>query len=76
MKTGLLKNYKGTIVVELPNSYNLTALNTDGDFYMPYLPTTDLWFLPQGKLSPLKIALRGNLSTMTATDINLRAEVE
>ena len=75
MKTGLLKNYKGNIVVELPNSYNLTALNTDGDFYMPYLPTTDLWFLPQGKLSPLQIGIKQGITSMTATDINLAAEI-
>ncbi len=75
MKTGLIKNYKGSIVVEMPNSYNMIDLNTAGDFYAPQLPTTDLWFLPQGQLSPLQIGLRGGLTTMTATDINLRAEV-
>jgi len=75
MKTGLIKNYKGTLVVELPNSYNMTDLNVAGDFYAPMLPTTDLWFLPQGQLSPLQIGLRGGLTSMTATDINLRAEV-
>jgi hypothetical protein len=76
LKTGLIKSYKGTVVVEIPNAYDLTALNTAGTFYKPYLPTTDLWFAPQGKVSPLKIGLRGGLTSMTATDINLRAEVE
>lgn len=75
MKTGLLKNYKGSLVVEIPNSYNLTELNANGDFYKPYLPTTDLWFIPQGLYSPLQIGLRGGLTSMTATDINLRSEV-
>ena len=50
-------------------------LNTAGDFYAPQLPTTDLWFLPQGMMTPLQIGLRGGLTSMTATDINLRAEV-
>ena len=72
MKTGLIKNYKGSIVVEMPNSYNMINLNTTGDFYAPMLPTTDLWFLPQGAYNALQIALRGGLTSMTATDINLR----
>ena len=75
MKTGLIKNYKGSIVVEMPNSYNMINLNTAGDFYAPQLPTTDLWFLPQGIMTPLQIAVRKNLMSMTATDISLRAEV-
>jgi len=75
MKTGLIKNYKGSIVIEIPNTYNMIDLNVTGDFYAPLLPTTDLWFLPQGKVSPLQIGLRAGLTSMTATDINLRAEV-
>jgi len=75
MKTGLIKNYKGSIVVELPNTYNMIDLNTAGDFYAPQLPTTDLWFLPQGIMSPLQIAVRKGMTTMTATEISLRAEV-
>ena len=75
MKTGLIKFYKGSIIVEMPNSYNMIDLNTAGDFYAPQLPTTDLWFLPQGMMTPLQIGLRGGLTSMTATDINLRAEV-
>jgi len=75
MKTGLIKTYKGSIVVELPNSYNMIDLNTAGDFYAPQLPTTDLWFLPQGQISPLQICLRGGLTSMTATDLNTRSQV-
>lgn len=75
MKTGMLKNYKGNLVVEIPNTYDLTELNTAGDFYKTVLPTSDLWFMPQGKMSPLKICLRGGLTSMTANEINLRAEI-
>jgi hypothetical protein len=75
MSTGLLKNWKGTPVVEIPNAYNMTALNTAGDFYKPYLPTSDLWFIPQGQMTPLQIVMRGGLTSMTATDINSRSEV-
>jgi hypothetical protein len=62
-------------VVEIPNTYNLTELNTAGNFFKTYLPTTDLWFIPQGKLSPLLTVNRGGLQTMTAKDINTAQEV-
>ena len=75
MATGLLKSYKGSLVVELPNTYNLVDLNTAGDFYAPLLPTTDLWFTPQGLLSPLQIGIRAGLTSLTATDINIKSEV-
>lgn len=75
MATGLVSNYKGSIVVEIPNSYNMTELNTSGDFYKPYLPTTDLWFIPQGILTPLQIVIRSGITSMTQTDINTRSEV-
>lgn len=75
MKTGLLKSYKGTPIVEISNTYNLNELNTAGDFYKPLLPTSDLWFIPQGIISPLQIGIKSGIIPMTATDINLRAEV-
>lgn len=75
LKTGLISTYKKCAVVEIPNGYNLTQLNTAGDFYKPYLPTTDLWFVPQGQLTPLATVNRGGLTSMTANDINTRSEV-
>lgn len=75
MKTGIIKNYKGSLVVEIPNAYNMVDLNVAGDFYAPMLPTTDLWLLPQGATAPLQIGLRGGLTSMTATDLNTRSQV-
>ena len=74
-KTGLLKMYKGTPIVEIPNSYNVTKLNATGDFYDTYLPEGLLYFLISGALSPLKIGFKGGLQTMAGQDINLRADV-
>jgi len=74
-RTGLVKNYNGTTVIEVPNTYNLTELNTAGDFFKPYLNTTDMWFVPQGQLTPLNIVYRGGLTTMTGTNINTREEI-
>lgn len=74
-KTGLLKTYKGTPIVEIPNAYNMTKLNATGDFYDTYLPEGLLYFLISGALSPLKIGFKGGLQTMAGQDINLRADV-
>lgn len=74
-KTGLLKTYNGTPVVEIPNGYNLTKLNKDGDFYDTYLPEGLLFFLVTGAMSPLKIGFRGGLQSMAGQDINLRSDV-
>jgi len=75
LRTGLISTYKNSSVVEMPNSFDLTKLNTAGDFYGLELPTTDLWFIPQGQLTALQMINRGGLSSMTATDINTRSEV-
>ena len=72
MKTGLLHNYLGSPVVEIPNSYNPTKLNTDGTYYDTYLNETGLFIIPQGTYNPLKICRRGGLTTSTAYDINTR----
>lgn len=74
-QTGLLKTYRGTPVVEIPNSFNMTKLNEDGDFYDTYLPEGLLYFLISGAMSPLKIGFKGGLQTMAGQDINLRADV-
>lgn len=74
-KTGLLKMYKGTPIVEIPNAFNVTKLNAGGDFYDTYLPEGLLYFLISGALSPLKIGFKGGLQSMAGQDINLRADV-
>lgn len=74
-KTGLLKMYKGTPIVEIPNSYNVTKLTADGSFYDTYLPEGLLYFLVTGMHSPLKIGFKGGLQSMAGQDINLRADV-
>lgn len=74
-RTGLLKMYKGTPIVEIPNSINVTKLNADGTFYDTYLPEGLLYFLISGAMSPLKIGFKGGLQSMAGQDINLRADV-
>lgn len=74
-KTGLLKTYKGSSVIEIPNSFNLTKLNADGSFYDTYLPEGLLYFLVAGALSPLKIGFKGGLQSMAGQDIATRSDV-
>lgn len=73
-KTGLLKTYRGSNVVEIPNSFNLTKLNADGTFYETYLPEGLLYFLIAGELSPLQIGFKGGLQSMTGLDLNTRSQ--
>lgn len=74
-KTGLLRTYRGTNVVEIPNSFNLTKLTSDGTFYDTYLPEGLLYFLVAGALSPLKIGFKGGLQSMAGQDIATRSNV-
>lgn len=74
-KTGFLKQYKGTPIVEIPNSYNFTKMNPDGTFFDTYLPEGLLYFLVSGAMSPLKIGRKGGLQSMSGQDINTRSDV-
>lgn len=78
-RTGLLNSYKGSPVVEIPNSLNLTKTKTDSvlntTFYDTYLAEGLLYFLVSGAMSPLKIGIKGGLQSMAGQDIALRANV-
>lgn len=68
-QNGLLGAYAGSSVVELPNQYNVTQLNTAGDNFKTYLPEGLLFFLPQGGVSPLQVFRRGGLTSMSGNDV-------
>ena len=69
MKTGLLTTFMGTPIVELPNAYQLTKLNSAGDNYSLYLPEGLMFFLVAGEMSPLKIGMRGGITSATGFDV-------
>lgn len=71
-KTGLISYYNGAFVTELPNAINWTRLNKDGSDYDLYMPQGLLFFIPQGKISPLQVFLRGGMTSMTGDDIVTR----
>jgi hypothetical protein len=75
-KTGMLKTYYGHSIVEIPNQFNTTQLNNDGNYFDTVLPEGLLFFLPQGMYAPLQIGMKGDVRSMAATDINLAAEVQ
>lgn len=75
-KTGYVKNYKGTNVIEIPNTYNETKLNADGTFFDTYLPEGLLFGMPTGQSSPLQIGIKGGIRTMTGQDIDLALNVQ
>lgn len=66
-KTGLLGMYKGSVVRELENPFNLTEVK-DGNF-VPYLPEGLLFVLPTGADSPIMTWNRGGLTSMTGNDV-------
>lgn len=78
-KTGLLRDYRGCPVVEIPNSLNLFKTKTDSvlntTFYDTYLAEGLLYFLVSGMMSPLKIGIKGGLQSMAGQDLSLRADV-
>lgn len=82
-KTGLLKYYRGTPTVEIPNSYNLTkiAQNTGigggSDYFDTYLPEGLLFLLPKTNYtSPLQVGVKGGVTSMAGNDINLKLNVQ
>jgi len=75
-QTGILKMYNGSPVVEIDNTFDVTKLNAAKDFYDTYLPEGLLFALPNGQFSPLQIGIKGGVTSMAATDINLREEVQ
>ena len=82
-KTGLLSNYNGSPIVEIPNSYNLTKLNPTGGiggakpFFDTYLPEGLLFAMPKTSFSsPLQVGTKGGVTSMAGQDINLGLQVQ
>lgn len=81
-KTGLLKSYRGVNVVEIPNSYNVTRINAtagiaNSPYMETYLPEGLLFVLPKtGYTSPLQVGIKGGVTSMTGSDINLGLQVQ
>lgn len=66
---GYLSNYNGTIVVDIPNPYDETTINTAGDNYKTLLPIGLGFAIPAGKQSPIATWTRGGLTSLSGNDI-------
>lgn len=74
-RTGLLTTFNGVPIIELPNSYNLTSLNANSDFYETYLPEGLLFFMVAGTFSPLVVGWKGGLQSASGFSVETGNEM-
>lgn len=67
--TGLMGMYNGSVLSELPNPYDLTTINKDGDNFETILPAGLGYVIPAGGQSPIYTVTRGGLTSFTGTDV-------
>lgn len=67
--TGLMGMYNGAILSEMPNPYDLTTLNADGDNFETMLPAGLGFVIPAGGSSPIYTVTRGGLTSFSGNDV-------
>ena len=67
--TGLMGMYNGAILTEIPNPYDLTTLNADGDNFETMLPAGLAFVIPAGGSSPIYTVTRGGLTSFSGNDV-------
>ena len=67
--TGLMGMYNGSVLSELPNPYDITTINKDGDNFETILPAGLGYVIPAGGQSPIYTVTRGGLTSFTGTDV-------
>lgn len=68
-ETGLMGMYNGCVLSELPNAYDLTTLNKDGDNFETMLPSGLGFVIPTGMQSPIFTVTRGGLTSLSGNDV-------
>lgn len=70
-KTGMLGDYNGSIVTEIPNDFDTSAIfdNSGTKYFKTVAPNNLLFVIPTGFKSPVKTWTRGGLTTLTAPDV-------
>ena len=66
---GLLAQYNGALLAELPNPYNEFALNYEGTNFKTLLPAGLGFIIPTGVQSPIATWTRGGLTSFTGNDV-------
>lgn len=73
--TGLLGMYNGAVIAEMPNAYDLTTLNKDGDNFATLLDASVGFVLPAGVQSPIHTITRGGLTSCHGLDVTTGMEM-
>lgn len=66
---GVLSQYRGSVVAEMPNPYNEYEMNEDGDNFATLLPAGLAFVIPSGKQSPIATWTRGGLTSFTGNNV-------
>lgn len=67
--TGLMGMYNGAVLSEIPNPYDVTTLNKDGDNFDTMLPAGLGFVIPTGTQSPIYTVTRGGLTSFSGNDV-------
>lgn len=74
-ETGLMGMYNGAILAEMPNPYDLTTLNKDGDNFATMLPQGIAFVLPAGGKSPIYSLTRGGMTSCSGLDVSTGQQI-
>ena len=66
---GLISSYNGAVLKEMPNPYNLDALNADRTNFETMLPAGLGFIIPTGAQSPIATYTRGGLTSFTGNNV-------
>lgn len=66
---GILSQYRGSIVAEMPNPYNEYEMNEAGDNFATLLPAGLAFVIPSGTQSPIATWTRGGLTSFTGNNV-------
>lgn len=67
--TGLMGMYNGSILSEIPNPYDLSAIKADGTNFETMLPAGLGYVIPAGGQSPIYCISRGGLTSFSGNDV-------
>lgn len=68
-RDGQLSMYNGAILSEMPNPYNMNALNAAGTNFKVMLPAQYGFVLPAGAASPIHTFTRGDITSFVGNDV-------
>ena len=68
-QNGLLGMYNGTVLAEMENPYDFTAMNAAGNNFATMLPQGVAYVIPTGAKSPIATYTRGGLTTFSGNDV-------